>query len=247
MKDYTNAAAQALNVMNNSTYSLVTGAAAYANMFSASSKNSTESIFEIQYVSSSLESNGLFSLYVPTPAPTGIQGGSYQIVPTTKIINAFETGDIRRNVSVSNSPATPPLPYVGKYLRLTNGTDPNIINMRLADIILVRAEALNNLGQTADAAAALNMIRRRAFGLPLTAPSAHDFPSANDVANGYDITLAIENERMKELCFEGQRFYDLVRTGRAAAVLGITANQTLWPIPLRETGRNPKLTQNPGY
>jgi hypothetical protein len=247
MKDYTNAAAESLDVMNNTTYSLVTGATAYTNMFSASSKNSTESIFEIQYVSSSSESNGLFSLYVPTPAPSGIQGGSYQIAPTAKIMNAFETGDIRKTVSVTNSPATPPVPYVGKYLRLTNGTDPNIINLRLADIILVRAEALNALGQTADATAALNIIRRRAFGLSLTATSVRDFPSANDIANSYDLTLAIENERMKELCFEGQRFYDLVRTGRAAAVLGISVNQTLWPIPLRETGRNPKLTQNPGY
>lgn len=247
MKDYTNAAAKALEVMNNSTYNLVTGASAYAAMFSASSKNSNESIFEIQYVSSSSESNGLFSFYVPTPAPSGIQGGSYQIVPTDKIINAFEAGDIRRTVSVSNSPATPSVPYIGKYLRLTNGTDPNIIAIRLADIILIRAEALNNLGQTAGATDALNIIRRRAFGLPLNTASSRDFPSANDTVNGYNLTQAIENERMKELCFEGQRFDDLVRTGRAAAVLGISTNQTLWPIPLREVGRNPKLQQNPGY
>ncbi|NHA03718.1 RagB/SusD family nutrient uptake outer membrane protein [Mucilaginibacter sp. HC2] len=247
MKDYTNAAAKALEVMNNSTYNLVTGASSYAAMFSASSKNSNESIFEIQYVSSSSESNGLFSFYVPTPAPSGIQGGSYQIVPTDKIINAFEAGDIRRTVSVSNSPATPSVPYIGKYLRLTNGTDPNIIAIRLADIILIRAEALNNLGQTDGATDALNIIRRRAFGLPLNTASSRDFPSANDTVNGYNLTQAIENERMKELCFEGQRFDDLVRTGRAAAVLGISTNQTLWPIPLREVGRNPKLQQNPGY
>ncbi|PTR01509.1 SusD-like starch-binding protein associating with outer membrane [Mucilaginibacter yixingensis] len=246
-KDYTNAAAKALEVMNNTTYTLVSGQTGYTNMFNPASKNSTESIFEIQYVSSSSEGNGTYSYYVPTPAPAGTQGSSYQIVPTSKIINAFETGDIRKAVSITMSPATIPVPFVGKYIRLTSGLDANIIVMRLADIILVRAEALNELGQTADATAALNIIRRRAFGLPLTTTSVRDFPSANDVANNYDLRLAIENERMKELCFEGHRFHDLVRTGRAAAVLGITTNQTLWPIPLRETGRNPKLQQNPGY
>ncbi|WP_431217452.1 RagB/SusD family nutrient uptake outer membrane protein [Puia sp. P3] len=67
------------------------------------------------------------------------------------------------------------------------------------------------------------------------------------MAKGYDLTLAIENERFKELAFEGQRFYDLARTGRAPAVLGIGADQTLWPIPLREIQRNPRLAQNHGY
>jgi hypothetical protein len=245
--DNTDAAAEALNVMNNTTYALVSGATGYANMFSPSVKNSTEAIFEIQYVTTSTTNNGLFSFYIPSGVPAGIQPGSYQVAPTTKIVNAFETGDIRKAVSVAFNNANPALPYVDKYTRLTSGVEPNIIAIRLADIILVRAEALNNLGQTGAATAALNTIRRRAFGLPLTTASVRDFPSANDVTNGYTLTLAIENERMKELCFEGHRFYDLVRTGRATAVLGITANKTLWPIPLREIGVNPLLVQNPGY
>ncbi|MDB5110276.1 MAG: RagB/SusD family nutrient uptake outer membrane protein [Mucilaginibacter sp.] len=245
--DNANAAAEALNVMNNTTYILVSGATGYTNMFSPSIKNSTESIFEIQYLTTATTGNGLASFYLPAGVPAGIQPGSYQIAPTTKIINAFEPGDIRKGVSIAFNNAVPPIPYVNKYLRLTVGTEANIIALRLADIILVRAEALNNQGQTAGAIDALNIIRRRAFGLSLTATSVRDYPSANDVANGYTLTLAIENERMKELCFEGHRFYDLVRTGRAATVLNITTNKTLWPIPLREIGVNPLLTQNPGY
>lgn len=244
-KDYTNAAAKALEVINNSTYTLASGSAAYSSIFSANGKNSTESIFEIQYVSSSSQGNGLFSFYMPTGTPAGIQPGSYQIAPTTKIINAYEAGDIRKAAALGLTSNN--IPYVNKYARLTNGTEPNIFVTRLADIYLVRAEALNNLEQTTDAAAALNIIRRRAFGLPLTAASVRDFPSANDIANGYNLTLAIENERFKELAFEGQRFYDLARTGRAKDVLGITADKTLWPIPLREIGRNPRLVQNDGY
>jgi hypothetical protein len=247
IKDYPNAAAKALEVMNNPNYTLVSGAAAYTAMFSPTGKNTTESVFEIQYISSSVEGNGVYSLYVPAGLPAGFLSGSYNIVPTNKILNAFETGDIRKAVSVSFNNAIPPLPYVNKYNRLTAGTDGNIIAIRLSDVILMRAEALDNMGQTADATEALNIIRRRAFGLPLTTPSVRDFPSANDVTNGYTLTLAIENERMKELCFEGHRFYDLVRTGRVETVLNITTDKTVWPIPLREIGRNPRLIQNDKY
>jgi hypothetical protein len=247
IKDYTNAAAKALEVMNNATYTLASGATAYTNMFAPGGKNSAESIFEIQYVSSSIEGNGLYSFYMVTGVPVGILPGSYQVQPTSKIVNAFETGDIRKPVSIAFNNAVPAIPYVNKYTRLTSGTDANIIAIRLSDIILVRAEALNNLNQTAEATATLNIIRRRAFGLPIATPSVRDFPSANDVANGYNLTLAIENERMKELCFEGQRFYDLARTGRSQAVMGVPANKMVWPIPLREIGRNPKLIQNDGY
>ncbi|MGF6848905.1 hypothetical protein QFZ51_004140 [Chitinophaga sp. W3I9] len=244
VKNYDSAAVKALEVMNSPVYTLVSGAAAYSNMFSTGGKNSTEAIFEIQFVSSSSQANGLFSLYVPVNGiPAGIQPGSYQITPTAKIIGAYETGDIRKNAALGLTTSSPAVPYVNKYTRLTSGTEPDIIALRLADIILVRAEALNNLGKTAEATEALNIIRRRAFAEPLTAPGAHDFPYGGET----NLALAIENERFKELAFEGHRFYDLVRTGRAEAVLGINAEQALWPVPLREIGRNPRLVQNHGY
>jgi len=251
LKQYDSAAANALAVMNNPTYSLVTGATPYGNMFSTAGKNGPEAIFEIQYVSSTSQGNGLFSFYMPTNGlPSGIQTGSYQVAPTTKIANAYAATDIRKKAAVvMNAPTAPatPVPYVNKYARLISGAEPDIIALRLADIILVRAEALNASGQAAAATGLLNMIRRRAFAQPLTTASTYDFPSADDLANNYDLPLAIENERFKELAFEGQRFYDLVRTGRAAAVLGITADQAIWPIPLREIQRNPRLVQNHGY
>jgi len=72
--------------------------------------------------------------------------------------------------------------------------------------------------------------------------------------------LAIEKERRLELAFEGHRWYDLKRTGRAIEVinnakgvdgvnLGYTldVNKQLWPIPQAEIDKNTKLVQNPGY
>jgi hypothetical protein len=61
------------------------------------------------------------------------------------------------------------------------------------------------------------------------------------------LKLAIENERRHEFAFEGQRWSDLVRTKRAASVLGIDEKYTLFPIPLSELQTNTLMTQNPGY
>jgi len=63
------------------------------------------------------------------------------------------------------------------------------------------------------------------------------------------LLLAIEKERRLEFAFEGQRWFDLVRTNRATDVLpGVTkAYKMLFPIPLSEINTNSKMTQNPGY
>ena len=72
--------------------------------------------------------------------------------------------------------------------------------------------------------------------------------------------LAIEKERRLELAFEGHRWYDLKRTGRAMEVMNaatganntslgynLSENRLVWPIPQAELDKNTKLTQNPGY
>jgi hypothetical protein len=61
------------------------------------------------------------------------------------------------------------------------------------------------------------------------------------------VLSAIARERRLELCFEGDRWPDLVRTGQAITGMGLTANQTLLPIPQREIDTAPGITQNPGY
>ena len=72
--------------------------------------------------------------------------------------------------------------------------------------------------------------------------------------------LAIENERRLELAFEGHRWFDLKRTGRAIEVMNnatgvggdklgymLNDNRLVWPIPQAELDKNTELTQNPGY
>ena len=177
--------------------------------------------------------------------------GEYIMAPTAKMISAYETGDFRKDASLALS-TNPPFrnagqPYVTKYVRTLANLDANIIAIRLADVMLMKAEALMKDGKPADAIGILNTIRRRAFGLDLNTASVRDFPTASDITKGYTLELAIENERFLELAFEGHRWHDLVRTGRATTVLGIIAEKCLWPIPQRERDRNPRLDQNPGY
>jgi hypothetical protein len=125
------------------------------------------------------------------------------------------------------------------------GPFDNIPVFRLAEMYLIRAEARaqkNNINGENSAQSDLNIIRARA-GTSLAPPLAVG-----------EMLLAIERERQVELAFEGHRWYDLKRTGRAQSVMErVTNNWTekdeLWPVPLREIQNNPALqgAQNPGY
>lgn len=124
--------------------------------------------------------------------------------------------------------------------RSSGGGDPvlewpnNYIEMRLADTYLMEAEALVRGGGNASRAQyCLDIVRQR-VGLP-SVPATLD---------------NIYHERRLELATEGHRFFDLVRTGRAATALafkGFTPNKNeILPIPLNELA-NTKLVQNPNY
>ena len=118
----------------------------------------------------------------------------------------------------------------------------NIVLFRLAEMYLIRAEARVQQGKLAPAVADLNVLRTRAK------------VGAIAVAAQADLLLTIERERAYELAFEGHRWYDLVRTGRAQAVMSAfstnwNSRYELWPIPQGEIQQNPTLRgqQNPGY
>ncbi|MFN7100455.1 MAG: RagB/SusD family nutrient uptake outer membrane protein, partial [Flavobacterium sp.] len=123
-----------------------------------------------------------------------------------------------------------------------NLTNPNNYRaIRYADVLLMAAEALNR-GNIDDAKARgyLNQVRRRAFG-----DLNHDISSS-----GAALTDFIWAERRVELVGEGHRFFDLVRTGKAAQeITGFTANKhELFPIPIEEIQfANGNWAQNPGY
>ena len=118
----------------------------------------------------------------------------------------------------------------------------NFRTIRFADVLLMAAEAYNKAGAANDAKAQtyLNRVRRRAFGDLL-----HDV--TNTGATLYD---AILSERRMELAMEGERYFDLIRTGKAAttlSTLGFKAGKhELFPIPQTEIDVS-GLAQNPGY
>lgn len=117
------------------------------------------------------------------------------------------------------------------------GSNDRVI--RLADVILMHAEACYHLGDFTAAIESLNMIRNRAF-----------VPEVSESLSGQDLLDAIYHERRVELGLEGHRFFDLVRQGRAAEELEgfVPGKSELFPIPTAEiTLSNGALTQNPGY
>lgn len=117
-------------------------------------------------------------------------------------------------------------------------------------MLLLRAEAKVRLGDYTGAAALVNQVRTRAGLGNITISGLED---------GINKVL---HERKLELAFEGQRWFDLKRTGKALEILknrkdgngnilsfagNLTQQRLLWPIPQSQIDNNPNLTQNPGY
>lgn len=121
------------------------------------------------------------------------------------------------------------------------GSEHNWIEMRLADIILLYAETLNENGSPASVVLPLlDDIRTRAGLNSLT----------GTVSSQEDVRQVIANERRLELAFEGQRWFDLVRTGTVDAEMGetVASDYLLFPIPVSEVlATDGVITQNPGY
>jgi hypothetical protein len=173
----------------------------------------------------------------------GTAGGRREIGPTTTLIQqyapgytgtqaSFVTSDLRGQHNISWQGTTV---YGSKWGSGVGGEDFHII--RFAEVLLIKAEAEAQQGKLVEADSALNAIRARAGLAPLDLVALGQ-PAAID---------AILQERRLELAFEGQRWPDLVRTGRAVGVLAIPTFQTLYPIPLNELDVAPGLVQNPGY
>ncbi|WP_439583685.1 RagB/SusD family nutrient uptake outer membrane protein [Dyadobacter bucti] len=128
---------------------------------------------------------------------------------------------------------------------------------RYADLLLIYAEAASQAGNgpTAEAIEALNQVHRRAYGLDPNAVSAVDFKLA-DYTKASFLDLVIK-ERGYEFQYEGKRWLELKRTGKAQQIIQATKGKTiaekafLWPIAVSELGYNkaidPVKDQNPGY
>ncbi|MBS4014157.1 MAG: RagB/SusD family nutrient uptake outer membrane protein [Bacteroidetes bacterium] len=199
----------------------------FATLFSGTPN--TESIFEIEF--NEQDRNRLAEYFFPSSF-----SGRREFAPTQQLFNSYDAIDVRRDISIGKAGADL---YAQKYSDIEKGTD-NVYVFRLAEMYLIRAEANALLQIEASLVQSdVNKIRERAELLPVTS------------TNFQVLLLEIETQRMKEFAFEGHRWFDLVRTGRAITVLeNVTnINQTLYPIPLNEilTNTNENMYQNDGY
>lgn len=196
----------------------------YSALFSG---NTGEIIFQVLF---SVQDRNRYAEYFFPRSLTG----RYEIAPSAALIESFDPADsIRFKTTIAfDSLGTP---YGYKYRQLSEGSDPVFV-IRMAEMYLIRAEALAYTnGDPGAIRDDINIIRSRA-GLPPVIDQTYP-----------ELRLAIETERRFEFAFEGHRWFDLVRTGRAPAVLGIEAYKMLFPIPLSEMTTNGAMEQNFGY
>jgi hypothetical protein len=213
----------ATQVIGNTKYALVKP----YNTFFTAPFLSTESVFELSY--STNDKNSYWNLWYPSSA-----GGQYTLKPSDALaakLNNPNIGGTRKTLIAGTGTGV----YGVLYNTTSSSIDPSYV-IRIAELYLIRAEARAQQNNLAGAIADLNVIRARA-GVPATTATTQAA-----------ILQAIEDENSVEFPFEAHRWFDLVRTGRAGAVLGLNnKNYWLFPIPYSDILSDPDVTQNPGY
>ena len=234
----------------------------YADLFQlnatgtdAKLRNSSESIFEVTY--STGGQTWLSIMFGKNHInPKSKYDWRKWCTPSRDLLAAFDAeGDtVRRDQAVvwgqpSWSNYYPSDHYAFMY-KIRSGAN-SIIKLRLADILLLKAEAYAALGQTAEAAALVNQVRAR-VGLAAISTSLSQ----------EQMKEAVLKERRLELAFEGFRWFDLVRNDKAVETMNtlnsrdsgrlrqtypLNNNTVLYPVPQTEIEKNSKLTQNAGY
>lgn len=201
----------------------------YSAFFVNDARGTQESVFEIFY--SSTETNGHRNQWQPQE-----KGGTRQWAPNDALVALVNNPLIGGNRNTLVAKDNQNRWYGNLYYR-NPAADPSYV-IRIAEIYLIRAEARAQQGgaKLTGALSDLNAVRDRA-GL-----------AASTAVTVEEILLSIENERRIEFAFEPHRWFDLVRTGRAAAVLNVTdPNKLVLPIPAEQRLIDKALDQNPGY
>ncbi len=247
----------ATDVISSGIYSLESN---YYNVFRVAAENGPESVFEIQAQEYEGNSGLSFCQHAEVQSVRGQWGWGFNI-PTDDLAAAFDAaGDVVRKQTtiLFKGDITPDgdeiagvaslegvdIPrYNGKAYYPSSlqtfgpyGAGQNIRVLRFAEVLLMAAEAKIRLGDASGAAQYLNQVRQRVNLPAIGSPTIED----------------LYRERRLELAMEGDRFFDLVRTGQAASVLaakGFTAGKNEhFPIPQTQIDLSEgKLTQNPGY
>ncbi len=234
--------------------------------FRIPNENNQESIFEIQAQKLPSIPGASNSQYSQVQGVRGINWGGWGFhVPTQELANAFEPGDPRRDATIIFRGETTPqgdvIPPIGdnpmynqksyvpsSYWQngITEGADQNIRVIRYAEVLLMNAEAANELNNPTQAKLSLNAVRARARG---GNPNILPDVTTNDQAQ---LRNAIWHERRVELAMEFDRFFDVIRQGRGPQVFGpkgfVAGKHEVMPIPQNQIDLSAGvLTQNPGY
>jgi len=242
----------------------------YEKLFRIQNENNIESIFEVQAAlipDNKDASNSQYSQIQGVRGMSPSMGWGFN-VPTADLADSYETDDPRRDATIifrgETTPQGDAIPLAGDNPRynqkayvpqalmvsgFTEGSQQNFRVIRFAEVLLMNAEAANELGgaNTALALTSLNRVRTRARGAnPLTV-----LPPVT-VTDQAQLRAAIWRERRSELAMENDRYFDVIRQGRAAILFkdkGWKANKNeVWPIPQAEIDISAGvLTQNPGY
>ncbi|SEJ02143.1 SusD family protein [Dyadobacter koreensis] len=225
LAEYDKAEEYASKLISDSNYELISWSS-FVN-----SKNSKESVFELAYSTSDKSSHyGAWSS----------DGYRNQFCPGPSLYNLLQdpaTGGDRK-ILIKNISTSAILNYYVQllYWRST-GDNPTYI-FRIAEQYLIRAEARTKKAtpDLTGALADLNAVKTRAK-VPAFASTDKSL-----------IEKAIEDERRAEFALEPHRWFDLVRTGRAGTVLGVTdSKKYIFPIPFNDLAADKDLVQNEGY
>lgn len=234
----------------------------FKDVFSYTNKGNSEVLFAVRYsltdVPSNLSDNWNSFMYVgPSDYPgattaeatamfgtlgSGAGNAGISRVQPDPAHFSFTATDVRKDATYLTLRNTANTADVVTGLMKYNGTvdgtlrrfTSDIIIYRLADILLMKAEIKNALGQ--DPTVEMDQVMKRADA---TASFINSSKAAND-----DVIL---NERLKELAFEGKAWWDLVRFNKTGNVPSMAGKQILFPISQNTINYNPKVTQNPGY
>lgn len=274
------------DIILNSGYGLENS---YASVFSINNEMNKEILFAVRYKAGGLGlGNYMANFFAPLNSGNAVVNGDGRghNYPTTSLSQAYRTPasgpvDQRKVVNIGTYNA---LLYTKKFISpvvVENDAENDFPVLRYADILLMKAEALGFDGAGGIAMSLINQVRQRAGGIPYSAgdfnaglylyPTSEADPNA--VINSEAFLDALLEERRLEMAFENQRFFDLVRTGKAIEVIRnyyaeefeshykrytltleelqakATPERLLLPIPQREIDTNEEMAiiQNPGY
>ena len=270
-------------VINSGLFGLIDGEDWFMNFFPG---NSNESIFEVQFDKNLDQTNRLYSMVAPNPGDGTFPEGNDEFRVSPYFVKEYEKYPTDRRagnrtylaysgagwyrfttsyvlwkyVGMEGTPSVVTGAALTGYRVGNKESDANWIVYRYSDILLIKAEALVQLGDYDAAMNLVNRIRERALLPPVT--------GINEKNRLEDIIL---EERTKELCGEGKRWFDLIRLGRrndyermdrfieilakdksyeeAQIIRSKYSNPNSWYLPIHkdEIDQNRNLVQNPYY